>query len=129
MSARTELASVPLYAVLTALLVLCLVASLAAGPAAIPSSQIFSNLFSLDGSAAALVVQEIRLPRTLLGALVGATLGLSGAALQGLLRNPLAEPGLIGVSGGAAFGAVVMFYSGSPSRSRSLCRWAAWRAR
>ena len=58
-------------------------------------------------------MQEIRLPRTLLGALIGATLGLAGAALQGLLRNPLAEPGLIGVSGGAAFGAVVMFYSGA----------------
>lgn len=112
MSARAELAPLPLYALLTALLLICAVASLAAGPAAIPTSQIFHDLFSLDSSAAALVVQEIRLPRTLLGALVGATLGLSGAALQGLLRNPLAEPGLIGVSGGAAFGAVVMFYSG-----------------
>ena len=112
MSVRAELAPMPLYAALAALLVLCFAASLAAGPAAIPTSQIFGSLFSLDGSAAALVVQEIRLPRTLLGALVGATLGLSGAALQGLLRNPLAEPGLIGVSGGAAFGAVVMFYSG-----------------
>jgi iron complex transport system permease protein len=55
---------------------------------------------------------EIRLPRTLLALLVGGTLGLCGAALQGLLRNPLAEPGLLGASSGAAFGAVLVFYFG-----------------
>jgi len=58
------------------------------------------------------ILKEIRLPRTLLGVLVGGTLGLCGAALQGLLRNPLAEPGLLGASSGAAFGAVIMFYFG-----------------
>jgi iron complex transport system permease protein len=61
---------------------------------------------------AAAILFEIRLPRVLLGLLVGGTLGLCGAALQGLLRNPLAEPGLLGVSSGAAFGAVVVFYFG-----------------
>jgi iron complex transport system permease protein len=61
---------------------------------------------------AAMVMAEIRLPRTLLAVLVGGTLGLCGAGLQGLLRNPLAEPGILGVSSGAAFGAVVMFYFG-----------------
>jgi iron complex transport system permease protein len=55
---------------------------------------------------------EIRLPRVLLGLLVGGTLGICGAALQGLLRNPLAEPGLLGASSGAAFGAVLVFYFG-----------------
>ena len=60
----------------------------------------------------ALVLVELRLPRALLGLLVGASLGLAGAALQGLLRNPLADPGVVGVSGGAALGAVVAFYSG-----------------
>jgi iron complex transport system permease protein len=55
---------------------------------------------------------EIRLPRVLLGLLVGGTLGLCGAALQGLLRNPLAEPGLLGASSGAALGAVLVFYFG-----------------
>jgi iron complex transport system permease protein len=55
---------------------------------------------------------EIRLPRAILGALVGAALGLSGAALQGYLRNPLAEPSLIGVSGGAALGAVLAIHLG-----------------
>ena len=61
---------------------------------------------------AEVILREIRLPRTLLALLVGGTLGLCGAALQGLLRNPLAEPGLLGASSGAAFGAVVMFYFG-----------------
>ena len=51
---------------------------------------------------------EIRLPRVILSGLVGASLGLSGAALQGLFRNPLADPGLIGVSAGAALGAAVV---------------------
>ena len=55
---------------------------------------------------------ELRLPRALLGVMVGASLGLAGAALQGLFRNPLAEPGVIGVSGCAALGAVLAFYSG-----------------
>ncbi|HEX6998853.1 MAG TPA: iron ABC transporter permease [Gammaproteobacteria bacterium] len=58
------------------------------------------------------ILAEIRLPRALLGLLVGGTLGLCGAALQGLLRNPLAEPGLLGASSGAAFGAVLVFYFG-----------------
>ena len=61
---------------------------------------------------ASTILFDIRLPRTLLALLVGGTLGLCGAALQGLLRNPLAEPGLLGASSGAAFGAVLVFYFG-----------------
>ncbi|KDE40797.1 Vitamin B12 ABC transporter, permease component BtuC [Nitrincola lacisaponensis] len=60
----------------------------------------------------AIVVGDIRLPRTLLALTVGAALGLSGAALQGLLRNPLADPGLTGASQGAALGAAAVFYLG-----------------
>lgn len=63
----------------------------------------------------ALALVQLRLPRAILGATVGFTLGLSGAAMQGLLRNPLADPGVVGVSGGAAFGAVAVFYSGLAS--------------
>ena len=55
-----------------------------------------------------IVMYEIRIPRVILSALVGASLGLSGAALQGLFRNPLADPGLIGVSAGAALGASII---------------------
>jgi iron complex transport system permease protein len=66
----------------------------------------------IDRSLAWLILKEVRLPRALLGVVVGATLGLTGAGLQGLLRNPLAEPGLIGASSGAALGAVLVFYFG-----------------
>ena len=66
-----------------------------------------------EGSASAVaIVRELRLPRVLLAALVGAGLSMSGAALQGTLRNPLAEPYLLGVSGGAAVGAVVAMAMG-----------------
>ena len=57
-------------------------------------------------------IVNIRLPRVVLAALVGASLALSGAALQGLFRNPLADPGLIGVSSGAALGAIFMIVLG-----------------
>lgn len=59
-----------------------------------------------------LILLEVRAPRAVLALLIGATLGLAGAALQGFLRNPLAEPGLIGASSAAALGAVLVFYSG-----------------
>jgi iron complex transport system permease protein len=59
-----------------------------------------------------LILWQIRLPRTLLAALVGGGLGVSGAVLQGALRNPLADPGLLGIGGCAAFGAVIAFYWG-----------------
>ena len=61
---------------------------------------------------ARLIVTDLRLPRSVLALLVGASLGLSGAVLQGLTRNPLAEPGLLGVSTGAALGAVLAIYFG-----------------
>lgn len=93
-----------LLALLAALLAVAIVASLVTGSAGI----------GLPGDAATrwLILTEIRLPRTLLGLLVGGGLALSGAALQGYLRNPLAEPGLIGVSGGAALGAVLAIHLG-----------------
>lgn len=74
----------------------------------------------IDRSLAWLILTEIRLPRACLGLVVGATLGLTGAGLQGLLRNPLAEPGLIGASSGAALGAVLVFYFGLAAGSAML---------
>ncbi|MFD1949752.1 FecCD family ABC transporter permease [Sphingomonas arantia] len=59
-----------------------------------------------------IIIVELRLPRTVMALLVGAALGLSGAVMQGYLRNPLADPGLFGVSSGAALGAVVSLYFG-----------------
>jgi len=62
--------------------------------------------------ADAIIVREVRLPRALLALLIGAGLGAAGAALQALLRNPLAEPGVLGISAGGALGAVIVYYSG-----------------
>ena len=77
------------------------------GRVPLPLSAAFGDIWQGKPSPAALILVELRLPRALLGVLVGASLGLAGAAMQGLLRNPLAEPGVMGVSGLAAFGAVV----------------------
>ena len=77
--------------------------------------ELLSGLFGGGDSAAALIARELRLPRALLGLVIGGALGLSGAALQGLLRNPLAEPGLVGASGMASLGAVVVLYFGLAS--------------
>ena len=104
--ARDGLAArVPMIGVLAAVAVLAFVASLLVGPAGIGLPG--------GGDAARVIFWEIRLPRALLGALVGGALGLAGAVLQGYLRNPLAEPGLLGISGGAALGAVVAIHTGA----------------
>jgi len=93
-----------LLAGLAAIALLAFLLSLAVGPT--------GALIEASPGARALIFWEIRLPRALLGALVGGALGLSGAALQGYLRNPLAEPSIIGVSGGAALGAVIAIHLG-----------------
>jgi iron complex transport system permease protein len=67
---------------------------------------------SAESRLAQLILWELRVPRTVLAMVVGAALGLSGAVLQGLTRNPLAEPGLLGISSGAALGAVIAIYTG-----------------
>lgn len=97
---------------LTLLVALLMLLSLAVGEAPLSLLSAVSALLSGTSNLETLLLLELRLPRALLGALVGASLGLAGAAMQGFLRNPLAEPGVIGVSSCAAFGAVVTFYSG-----------------
>ena len=66
----------------------------------------------LGGDLRSLIIMELRLPRTVLAIAIGAALGLSGAVMQGYLRNPLADPGLFGVSSSAALGAVSSLYFG-----------------
>ncbi|HVG04617.1 MAG TPA: iron ABC transporter permease [Burkholderiaceae bacterium] len=102
-----------LLGTLTVILLLLSVASLAVGRAPLDVGAAIAAWTRGESTLATLVLIELRLPRTLLAVLVGASLGLAGAALQGLLRNPLAEPGIIGVSSCAAFGAVIAFYSGA----------------
>lgn len=102
------LADLPLLAGLAVLVAVLAGASLMIGEVAVP----MSGLFADGNSTAAIIMQEIRLPRVLLALAIGGTLGLAGAALQGLLRNPLAEPGIIGASSSAALGAVIVLYFG-----------------
>ena len=88
------------------------VASLFAGVVWLSPETVVRALLAPQPSLASLTVTELRLPRLVLGLLIGGALGLSGAVLQGLLRNPLAEPGLLGVSAGASLGAVIAIYYG-----------------
>ncbi|KAF4406869.1 FecCD family ABC transporter permease [Streptomyces lycii] len=94
---------------LAALAVLVLVALLSVwvGTRGIPFTSTWHVLWHDDGSKAAVIIHDYRVPRTVLGLLVGVALGLSGALMQALTRNPLADPGLLGVSLGASAGVVV----------------------
>ena len=96
---------------LAVLIVLAFAASLLAGRVWLPPAALLDS-FAHPGSLAALIVTDVRLPRSVLALITGAVLGLSGAVLQGFTRNPLAEPGLLGVSSGAALGAVIAIYFG-----------------
>jgi iron complex transport system permease protein len=101
-----------LWPLLTLLVIVLFMASLLIGPAGLGLGESLRALVTGQGGPVVLVMQEIRLPRAILGLCVGAALGLSGAAMQGFLRNPLAEPGLIGVSSTAALGAVISLQTG-----------------
>lgn len=114
-SGRAKLA----IALLTGLLVLTILFSLASGASdasafAVVRDWLFPSLS--DGSALSardrIIVYDIRLPRVVLGVLIGAALAVSGAVMQGLFRNPLADPGLVGVSAGAGLGAIVVIVLG-----------------
>lgn len=93
----------------TALLAL---ASLSTGYVDLSRGEILTALLGRGPADTITIVQELRLPRVLLALLLGASLGGAGAVLQGLLRNPLAEPSTLGISGAASFGAVIALYFG-----------------
>ena len=101
-----------LYGILLPLLLAVLVLALNVGPVDLDFGKALRDWFNDQITIESLILFDIRLPRSLLALFIGATLGLAGASLQGLLRNPLAEPGIIGVSNGAALGAVIVFYYG-----------------
>ena len=92
--------------------VILALASLLIGRVWVDPAQLLAAAMGDDRSLAGLIIWDLRLPRMVLALTMGAALGLSGAVLQGLTRNPLAEPGLLGVSSGAAFGAVMAIYFG-----------------
>jgi iron complex transport system permease protein len=104
---------------LAALALLFAALSFFIGPANIAPHDLVAGLFSGHGTAS-VIAREIRLPRALLALVVGGALGASGAALQGLFRNPLAEPGVTGVTSCAGFGAIIALYFGFAAISPAL---------
>ncbi|MDR3485422.1 MAG: iron ABC transporter permease [Bradyrhizobium sp.] len=97
---------------LVVLVVLLALVSLGIGPVRLSPLTVIDALFGNGSDVQQIIVREIRLPRTILAVAIGAILGLSGAALQGLLRNPLASPSLFGAPQSAAFGAVLVIAFG-----------------
>ena len=107
MTAERALVPVLTLAVLAALTAACFL-----GSTPMPPDRVFAALLGFGDPSDTLVVWQIRLPRALAAFVVGAALGISGAALQGLLRNPLAEPGVMGISATASLGATFALYYG-----------------
>lgn len=101
-----------LLAALSALVLLAAIGSLLLGGVSLPLPRLLAALAGHGDQVAETILFELRLPRMLLGVAVGAMLGLAGAALQGLLRNPLAEPSVLGTSNAASLGAVGALYFG-----------------
>ena len=106
-------------AILAVALVLVSLFSLASGASSASAWEVVTAWLGIgrgDGSLAArdaIIIYDIRLPRLILGILIGAALAVSGAVMQGLFRNPLADPGLVGVSSGAGLGAITVIVLGS----------------
>jgi len=104
--------SLPINLTLAVLASLCAMLSLGLGPAHLGWSRAFAALIGQADPIATTIVWQLRLPRSLLALMIGAMLGGAGAALQGYLRNPLADPGVLGTSSTAALGAVFALYYG-----------------
>jgi iron complex transport system permease protein len=98
--------------VLSGLCVAAALASLLIGPARLNPAAVLAALAGGGEETVRIIVWELRVPRVILALMIGATLGMAGAALQGFVRNPLASPEILGVPGFAAFGAVVAIYGG-----------------
>ena len=116
----------PALALLAALLLAALLLALGTGAIRLSPTTVWRELLAPTGLTASLggaegaIIWTLRVPRTLLAALVGGVLGLAGAVMQGLFRNPLADPGLLGVSAGAALGAVGMIVVGLAALPEAL---------
>ncbi len=118
MGDRSRLAQL-LIIVLVVIAALMFSASIMTGAADASLGNVLRWLLGMEGAEQVLsvrdriIILDIRLPRAVLGMLVGASLAVSGAVMQGLFRNPLADPGLVGVSSGASLGAVLLIVLGS----------------
>jgi len=110
---QTKISFPQVVIVLSVAIIATAALSLNSGAADIPVIQALKDIWQGEQSLGATIVGQIRIPRVVLALIVGATLGMAGAAMQGLLRNPLADPGVLGVTSGAAFGAVCVLYFGA----------------
>jgi iron complex transport system permease protein len=106
-------------------LLMSLVASLTYGAADISLSQVWSGLIAFDGSTEHLIIRAVRLPRSLIAIFVGAAVAVAGTLMQGLTRNPLADPGILGINAGAAI-AVVMTSFIFDTSSPIVFAWSAF---
>lgn len=97
--------------VLLTLVALAVLASIVFGAKSLSIGQVWSALVAPTGDQSDIIVRSLRVPRTILGILVGGALGIAGALMQGHTRNPLAEPGILGVNAGAAFAVVLAIYT------------------
>jgi len=110
------------------LLIAAVALSLAVGTERIPPGDVWSGLFSPSGSRLDTIVRELRLPRTLIGIAVGTALGLAGGVMQVLTRNPLADPGLLGVNAGASAAVVTAISMFGITSFTGYLWFAPWRA-
>ena len=98
------------YVVGVCLLLTCLLASVALGVADIAPLDVYRALVSPDGSTEHLIIRTVRLPRSITALLVGSAVAVAGAIMQGLTRNPLADPGILGINSGAALAVVISVF-------------------
>ena len=101
-----------LIATLVVMMLVAIAGSIATGYAPLDFGAAARDLIHGNPTLPAVILLELRIPRAVLGALVGFSLGISGAAMQGMLRNPLAEPGITGVTSAAALCAMIVYYFG-----------------
>ncbi|WP_414552080.1 FecCD family ABC transporter permease [Anabaena sp. CCY 0017] len=92
------------------ILLICLIFSVTLGAADISWQTVYTALIDFDGSKDHLIIRTVRLPRSLLAVMVGAAISVSGALMQGITRNPLADPGILGINAGASFAVVIAIF-------------------
>lgn len=112
---RTTLRRIAVLVGVTCLLVVCIVLSFALGSSSLSPAEVVHYVLHTDESHASFVVRELRTTRTIVGLVVGVSLAVAGALMQAITRNPLAEPGLLGVNAGASFAVVLGAVWGSVS--------------
>lgn len=92
------------------ILLICLFFSITLGAADIPLDTIYTAIFNFDNSREHLIIRTVRLPRSLLAVIVGGAISVSGALMQGITRNPLADPGILGINAGASLAVVIAIF-------------------